>query len=185
MSEPRFKTLTPETMTPEQKPVAERIASGPRGGLRGPFNAMLRAPELAALQANLGENLRFKSFFSDRLKEFAIIIVGRHWTAQYEWYAHHKLALKAGVSPQVCDAIAEGKRPSGMTADEEAIYDFAMELLNTKQVSDRNFAAMKDKFGERGIAELIFLISHYTSVSMFLNVDKHPLPADGVPLKPL
>src|SRR5262244_3829431 len=140
MSEPRFTTLTSETMTVDQKRVADAIQSGPRGaGLRGPFNALLRSPELCDLVQRLGAFVRFGTSIPSKLNELAIIMAGRKWTAQYEFYAHRRLALEAGLSPAIADAVANGKRPDGMDADEAAVYDFASELLGTGQVSDANF----------------------------------------------
>jgi len=117
MSEPRFTTLTPETMTADQKRVADAIQSGPRGaGLRGPFNALLRSPELCDLVQRLGAFVRFGTSIPQRLNEVAIIMAGRKWTAQYEFYAHRRLALEAGLSP--ADAIAANQRPASMAKDE-------------------------------------------------------------------
>src|SRR5262252_3347515 len=102
MSEPRFTTLTPETMTADQKRVADAIQAGPRGaGLRGPFNALLRSPELCDLVQRVGAYVRFGSSIPPRLNEMAIIMAGRKWTAQYEFYAHRRLALEAGLSPAI------------------------------------------------------------------------------------
>jgi len=115
MSERRFKELTPETMTPEQKKAADAIQAGPRGaGLRGPFNALLRAPELCDLVQRVGAYVRYSSSIPARLNEMAIIMAGRKWTAQYEFYAHRRLAIDAGLKPAICDAIAAGTRPQGM-----------------------------------------------------------------------
>ena len=98
MSERRFKELTPETMTPEQKKVADAIQSGPRGaGLRGPFNALLRSPDLCDLVQRVGAYVRYSSCIPARLNEMAIIMAGRKWTAQYEFYAHRRLAIEAGL----------------------------------------------------------------------------------------
>src|SRR5215831_1293847 len=124
MSERRFKELTPETMTPEQKKAADAIQSGPRGaGLRGPFNALLRSPDLCDLVQRVGAYVRYSSSIPSRLNELAIIMAGRKWTAQYEFYAHRRLALEAGLKPEIADAIAKGTRPTGMDADEAAVYD--------------------------------------------------------------
>jgi len=185
MTEPRFKTLTLETMTPEQRRVAESIVKGPRGGMRGPFNALLRSPELADKAQRLGEHVRFKSSLAPRLKELAILMTGRHWTAQYEWYAHNLLAREAGLAATICDAIAEGKRPPGMDADETAVYEFCTELLRTTQVSDTTFAKARERFGEQGVIDLVGTCGYYSLVAMVLNVDRHPLPEGAVPLKAL
>jgi 4-carboxymuconolactone decarboxylase len=187
MSERRFKELTPATMTPEQKKVADSIQSGPRGaGLRGPFNALLRSPELCDLVQRVGAYVRYSSAIPARLNEMAIIMAGRKWTAQYEFYAHRKLAIEAGLTTEICDAIATRKRPAAMQDDEAAVYDFCSELLGTGQVSDGNYKQIADKFGERGVIDLIGAIGYYILVSMVLNVDGVPLPAgETPPLKPL
>ena len=149
MSERRFKELTPETMSAEQKKVADAIQSGPRGaGLRGPFNALLRSPEICDLVQRVGAYVRYSSAIPARLNEMAIIMAGRKWTAQYEFYAHRKLAIEAGLKTAICDAIATGKRPAAMQDDEAAVYDFCTELLGTGQVSDSNFKHIADRFGE-------------------------------------
>jgi len=183
MTEPRFKTLTPDTMTPEQRRVADAIVGGPRGGMRGPFNALLRSPDLADAAQKLGEYVRFKTSLAPRLKELAILVTARHWTAQYEWYAHNRLAREAGLDPNICDAIAEEKKHAGMPAEEAAVYDFCTELLTTTQVSDATFAVAREHFGEQGVIELTATCGYYSLVAMVLNVDRHPLPEGAVPLK--
>jgi 4-carboxymuconolactone decarboxylase len=183
---PRFKTLAPEEMTPDQRRVADAIASGPRGGLRGPFNALLRSPELADRAQKVGEYIRFNSSLPARLNEFAILITAREWGSEYEWYAHHPLALKGGLDPAIAQALAENSEPAGMKPDEAVVYRFCRELLQTHQVSDDTFRAATDAFGERGVIDLVGVTGYYGLVSMILNVDRHPLPA-GVapPLKPV
>jgi 4-carboxymuconolactone decarboxylase len=187
MSEQRFKTLTAETMTPEQRAAAAAIQSGPRGaGLRGPFNALLRSPELCDLVQRVGAYVRFKSVLPPALNEMAICMAGRKWTAQYEFYAHRRLALEAGLDAAIVDAIAAGKRPAKLSDDEASVYDFASELLGTGQVSDASHAGVQDRFGERGVIDLVGAIGYYSLVSMVLNVDRVPLPAGVEPLlKPL
>src|SRR5215510_8076596 len=139
-------------MTPEQRVMIEHVMTGPRGGSTdGPFNVQLRAPEMGDLGQQFGASTRFATSVPRKLYELAIIITARHWTAQFEWTAHHRGALQAGISPAVCDAIAEGRRPSSMPADEQAVYNFATELLDTKQVSDATFNAAKNLLGERGV----------------------------------
>ena len=180
MSDRRFEPLTVEAMTADQKRVADAIQAGPRGaGLRGPFSALLRSPELCDLVQRVGAHVRFGSSIPSKLNELAIIMAGRKWTAQYEFYAHRRLALEAGLSPAIADAVANGKRPDGMDADEAAVYDFASELLGTGQVSDANFARVRERWGERGVIDLIGAVGYYSLVSMVLNVDRVPLP-DGV-----
>ncbi len=182
----RFAPLSEATMTPDQKRVAQGIASGPRGSWqRGPFKALLRSPEIADRVQKVGEFVRFNSSMEPRLNELAIILCARKWTAQYEWYAHRKLAMDAGLKPEIADAIAEGKRPANMQADEAVVYDFAHQLLHTGQVSDAAFGAVKEKFGEQGVIDLIGAVGYYTIVSFVLNVDRVPLPPEATPLQAL
>lgn len=186
----RFKVLTLDEMTPAQREVADKIRSGPRASVSGsaansgnsvgsPFNVWLRSPESADPIQQLGSYIRFKSSLGPRLNEFAILITAREWTSQYEWYAHHRLALQAGLNPQVAQAVAEGKRPTGMQADEEIVYDFSRELHQTRRVSDATYARALQQFGERGVMDLIAVNGYYTLVSMTLNVDRTPIPNGG------
>jgi len=182
----RFKPLTYEEMTPAQKTMVEHLFAGPRAGANGPFNVLLRSPEMGDIAQQFGASMRFNSSMPRKLNEMAIIITARYWTSQYEWYAHHRAALDAGLSPAIADAIAAGRRPMGMQKDEEAVYIFCTELLHTKQVSDATFKMTKDAFGEKGVVDLIGVMSWYQMVSMLLNTDRYPLP-DGVQpeLKPI
>ena len=177
----RFKPLTWDTMTPEQQAMAEHLLSGERGGMNGPFNVMLRSPEMGDLAQKLGAQLRFHTAIPNRLNEMAILMTARFWTSQYEWASHRRNALKAGLNPAVIDAIAAGKRPDSMKPDEEAIYNFSSELLNTRQVSDASFKGVVDKFGERGAVDLTGVMGYYCIVSMMLNIDRYPLPEGDKP----
>ena len=175
---PRFKPLAGGEMTEAQKKVYDAIAGGPRGSVRGPFNALLRSPELADRVQKLGEYLRFDSSLPRHLNELAILVTARYWSAQYEWYAHAKLAAQAGLASDVIAGISNGKRPEKMTSDEVAIYDFCIELHERKAVSDSAYRAVLERFSERGVVDLIGVSGYYTLVSMLLNVDRHPLPAN-------
>jgi 4-carboxymuconolactone decarboxylase len=182
----RFKPLSYDTMTPEQKTLINSILSGPRTSLDGPFNVLLRSPEMGDLAQKFGAQMRYHSSLPPRLNEFVILITARHWTAQFEWQANHKIALTAGLSPAVIDALAAGKRPAPMQPDEEAVYNFCTEVLSTKQASDAAFQAAVEKFGERGVVDMLGVVGYYQFVSMLLNVDRYPLPEGAQPeLKPL
>ena len=182
----RFKPLTYDEMTAAQKTMVEHLLAGPRGGVTGPFNVLLRSPEIGDLGQEFGASTRFKSSLPQRLYELAILVTARHWTAQYEWQAHHRSALQAGLSAAICDAIAAGRRPVSMQKDEEAVYNFVSELLNTKQVSDTAFAAAKNVFGEKGVVDIIAVTGWYSTVSMMLNVDQYPVLDGTQPeLKPI
>src|SRR3984957_12810176 len=180
----RFPPLKIDAMTPDQRRVAEAITSGPRGGLGGPFQAWLRSPELADRLQKVGEYLRFSSAVPRRLNELAILITARAWDAQYEWYAHHRLALEAGLDPAVAADIAAGRRPAAMQADEAVVYDFCTELRATRRVGDETLARAVSLLGEAGMIDLIAVSGYYDIVSMTLNVAEVPVP-DGLedPLK--
>jgi len=182
----RFKPLEYDHMTPAQKTMVDHLLEGERGGTGGPFNVTLRSPEMGDLAQNLGAYLRFHSSLPRKLNEFAIIMTGRYLTSQYEFYAHRPLAIQAGLSESIVNAVAEGKHPASMQPDEEAVYNFCQELLNKKQVSDPTYKAAVDLFGERGVVDLIAVTGYYHFVSFMLNVDRYPLPGGAAPpLKPL
>jgi 4-carboxymuconolactone decarboxylase len=167
-------------MSAAQREAYRAIVSGPRGGARGPFNALLRSPELADHVQKLGAYVRFKTSLPQKLNELAILVTARYWTAQFEWYAHAQLAEKAGLSVDVISELSRGERPKNLSKEETAIYNFTKELHEKKEVSDATFAAVKDLFGERGVMDLIGACGYYTLVSMVLNVERQPLP-DGKP----
>ncbi len=187
MSETRFPPLTHETMTEEQRAVVDAIQSGPRGaGLRGPFNALLRSPTLCDLVQRVGGYVRFGSSIPAPLNELAICMAGRKWGAQYEFYAHRRLGIDAGLNPSILGAIAVGQRPAEMTGDETMVYQFVTDLLSTGAVTDPRYGAVLDRFGERGIMDLVAAVGYYSLVSMVLNVAQVPLPeGEAAPLKPL
>jgi 4-carboxymuconolactone decarboxylase len=182
----RFKPLTYEQLTSEQKVLIDHVLAGERAAVTGPYNVLLRSPEMGDLAQAFGAQVRFHSSIPRKLNEFAILIAARFWNSQYEWYSHHRDGLKYGLNPALIDSLATGRRPVPMEADEEVIYNFSTELLQTKQVSDATFKAIVGRFGERGAVDLIGTIGFYNMVSMLLNVDRYPLP-DGVKpeLKPL
>ena len=182
----RFKPLTYNEMTPEQKTMVDHMLAGERGGMGGPFNVLLRSPEMGDLGQQLGARMRFHSALPGNVRETVIILTARWWMAQYEWNAHKNAALQNGVSQAIVDAIAAGKRPAGMPAEMEIAYNLIDELLTTHQVTDSTFKAARDMFGERGVVDLIGVMGWYHTVSMLLNTDRYPLPDGAQPeLKPL
>jgi 4-carboxymuconolactone decarboxylase len=182
----RFKPLTYAELDPQQKKLADDVLAGDRGTLNGPYNVFLRSPEMGNLAQRFGDYTRFHSAVPKKLNEFAIIITARYWNSQYEWSAHRKYAADAGLSEDTIQAVATGKRPTAMQPDEEVVYNFCTELLDTKQVSDKTFDVTKSKLGEKGLVDLIAVMGYYHLVAMTLNVDRYPLPAGAKPeLKPL
>jgi len=177
----RFNLLTEATMTSRQREAYEGIVSGPRKGAVGPFNALLRSPDVADRVQRVGEYVRFQTTIPAPLNELAILITGRFWNAQFEFWAHSRLARTAGLPDAIIDAVAEGRRPSPMSGDERIVYDFCTEMLRDKAVSDAAFKAVVGRFGEQGVIDLIAASGYYSIVSMVLNVDRHPLPAGERP----
>jgi 4-carboxymuconolactone decarboxylase len=188
----RFKLIPVANLTADQRKLFDAIRSGPRaklanssaanpGPLGGPFNVWLRSPGIGDCVQRLGEEIRFRSSLPAKLNEMAIMVTARFWTSQYEWHAHCKLALEAGLDPAIAKDIAEGRRPANMDADEALIYDFSRELHETHGVEDATYQRALERFGERGVFDLIAVNGFYSLVSMCLNVDRTPLP-EGVPL---
>lgn len=175
-SRERLAPLKPEQMTDAQRKAAEELAAGPRGSVRGPFNVLLRSPELMSPLQKVGEYLRFRCALDRRIAEFATLIAAREWTQLYEWSAHHPLALKAGLKPEIAQAVAEGRRPSGMAQDEEALYDLLTEIFRNKSVSDATYTRAIDVFGEQGVVELVTLAGYYATLGMLMNTARTPLP---------
>jgi len=182
----RIKPLTVDQLTtPEQKLMVEELLASGRGS-EGSFNFLLRRPEVGRVAQKLGVQLRAHTSLPKPIFELGVLMTLRYWTAQFEWWIHHKVALKAGLSPAIIDSIGIGKRPASMQPDQVAVYNFSDELLRTRQVSDATFKAVVDKFGERGVVDLTSLIGYYSMVSAMMNVDRYPLPVGEKPeLKPL
>jgi molybdate transport system substrate-binding protein len=182
----RFKPLKYDEMTPEQKTMIDHLLAGERQGARGPFNVLLRSPEVGDLAQQFGGSMRFHTALPKDVSETIIIMTGRFWMAQYEWTAHKAAALQNGVKPAIVDAIATGKRPTEMSPEMEVAYNFIDELLTTHQVTDATFKAAKDTYGEKGVVDMLGLSGWYCLVSMMLNVDRYPLGQGVLPeLKPL
>lgn len=173
----RMPAIPKDKMTEAQKKALEEVMAtrGP-GGAEGPFVPMLRSPELMNRLQNVGEYVRFHNSIGTKLTEFVILLTARQWTQQYEYDAHQPLALKAGLNQEVISAITEGRRPTGMAADEEIVYDFCTELRQNHSVSDATYARAAGKFGEQGVVDMTGLVGYYTTLAMIMNVARSPLP---------
>jgi 4-carboxymuconolactone decarboxylase len=121
----------------------------------------------------MGDYLRYKSAIGNTLSELAILLTAREWTQDYEWSVHYPIALKAGIRPGIADAIADGRRPMALSADEEIVYDYAMELLKNKQVSNATFERAKVRFGARGVVDMTGIVGYYSFLAMQLNVAQY------------
>ena len=176
----RMPPLPKEQLTDEQtQALAEFVAA--RGQPTGPWNVLLRSPELMKRTRGLSDYLRFESVLPGYLREFAILMTARQWGQNYEWNAHFPLAIDEGFSAEMAQAIAEGRRPDGMLEDEEIFYDFVLELQRNHSVSDAMYARAVERFGEQGVVETVSLVGYYTMISMILNTARTPLPADAKP----
>ena len=182
----RFPQLTLEELTAQQRPLGEDILKVSSVGLSGPYNPLLRSPELGTRMFKLLDYLRFNTSVPRRLNEFAILIQARLWTSQVEWYAHYPLALKAGLAESVADDLKAGRRPSGMMPDEALVYDLCTELSTQHRVSDATFARAKTLLTDQQIVDLIAVSGTYVTVAMLLNAGEEPVPAGKEPpLAPL
>ena len=187
----RMPMIPEDKMTAAQRQAAQELTAGPRGEVKGPFVAFIRSPELMRRVQKVGEYIRFVCPLDKRLNEFAAIIGARAWSQQFEWWAHYRQALEAGLKREIADAVAEGRRPAGMAEDEEIVYDTLTELINTKGLSDATYARAVAKFGEPGLVDLISIVGYYTLLAMVMNVartgvgDGKPLPLPALPLRAL
>ncbi len=176
----RVSDLSREDMNEEQGRVADEIAAGPRGGLRGPFPAWLRSPTLADRAQKLGEFCRFNTSLEPRLSELAILVTARHWTAQYEWYAHAKIAREAGVADEIIEAIRNRETPEIADPDEALVYSLASEYYASHRVGAETYAQAVERLDEHGVVELVGVMGYYGLVAMTLNVFEMELP-EGEP----
>src|ERR1700689_2787117 len=175
----RMPEMTLETMTPAQRTIAEAIMSGPRGRMSGPFNAWLRNPILADRLQKVGEYVRFNTSLDKRVNEMGILMPAQAWSAQYQWYAHAPLALKAGLDPKVLAAIGTGRKPENMKDDEAIVWEFTTQLRRDHSVDDAIYARALEKFGEAGFIDLGGVNGYYEWVSMTLNVARVKPPAEA------
>lgn len=176
---PRLPQLADDQLTARQREVRDAILSGPRGKLTldGPFAAFIHAPEYGDLAQQLGAHCRFRTVLPARLSELAILTTARQWRAQYEWYAHAKLAARAGVKPQTIEDIRAGRRPERAPNDERAVYDFVTELYRSKRVGNATYKRMHALLGDAGMVEFAGILGYYALISMTLNVFRLDVPA--------
>jgi 4-carboxymuconolactone decarboxylase len=179
----RMPQIPADKMTPQQTAAAQEFESGRGYSVRGPFAVMLRSPEVMLRAKAMGDYLRFRNVLPKHVSEMAILVTARAWTQQYEWSYHHGFALEAGLAPHIADAIADGRRPDDMGEEVAAAYDFAMELLQTKRVSDATYARAQRCFGEQGIIDLVGVCGYYSFLAMMMNVAR--TPADKSDVAPL
>jgi 4-carboxymuconolactone decarboxylase len=176
--EPRFPQLTMDQLDEKQKPLGEQIMKVSSVGLGGPYNPMIRSPVLGQRLYDLFYYLRWQTSVPTRLNEFAILIIGRQWRSQVEWFAHAPIAAKAGLSADIIAELKQNKRPSKMADDEALVYDFVTELTTTQKVSDDTFARAKKIFSDQQIVDLTAVAGNYVMVAMILAMAEQSVPPD-------
>ena len=179
--ERRFPQLTMDQLDEDQKPLGEQIVKVSSIGIAGPYNSMLRSPVLGQRLFDLFHYLRWETSVPIRLIEFAILIIGRQWRSQVEWYAHAPLAAKAGLSPEIISELKAGKRLSNMAEDEAVVYDFVTELTTAKKVSDPTFARASKGFNDQQIVDLTAVSGNYVMVAMMLAMAEETVPPGKEP----
>ena len=177
----RYRDIAVSEMNPAQQRVHDQIVAGKRGRFGGPFQILIRAPEICEYASKLGEHLRWGTSLPDRLSELAIIVTARFWRAQYEWYAHAPLAEKAGVPAAAVEMIRTGGTPVFTEKDEALVYRICNEIYHTQRLSDASFAEAVKALGEHGLVEIIAIIGYYTLIGNTLNVFQVGLPAGTPP----
>ena len=175
----RLPTIPPAQYTDDQKKAAEDFVAARKVPVFGPFEPLMHSPQVMSQARSMGDYLRYNSAVGNTLSELAILITAREWSQDYEWYVHHPIALKMGVKPEIAAAIAEGRRPVGMSEDEEIVYDFSTELHRNKRVSDRTFERAEKRFGKKGVVDLTGINAYYALLAMQLNVAQYQMPKDG------
>ncbi|MHB2210648.1 carboxymuconolactone decarboxylase family protein [Methylobacterium sp. CM6257] len=175
----RMPEIPAERLSAAQAEAAAAFAAERGVPVFGPFVPLLRSPELMLCASRMGLYLRYGSALPLRISEFAILIVAREWSQPVEWAIHHPIALKAGVAPETAQALAEGRRPDTMSADEALAYAFSTELMRNRAVSDATYAAVVAHFGEQGAIDLTGINGYYALLAMTMNVARTALPEEA------
>ena len=182
----RLTQLRYEELKPEDRPLADAILKVSSAGLGGPYNALLRSPDMARRCFDLLDYLRFKTSVDKRLNEFAILIQARIANAQYEWWAHEAIARRAGLSDAVMRELQLCQRPSSMQDDERLVYDYCTQLTLNHRVSDALWQEAVTSMGEQALMDLTVLSGTYVMVSMLLNATQIAIPGGAaLPLEVL
>jgi 4-carboxymuconolactone decarboxylase len=177
----RMPPIPESQQTEAQKQAIAEFTAARKTGISGPFVPLLRSPEVMNRARAMGDYLRFNSVLPPRLSEFAILITARYWTQNYEWDAHSQLALQGGLSADIIKAIADGRRPDKMAADEEVLYTFCDELHRNQSISDATYARAVSTFGEQGVIDIVGISGYYTLLAMVLNTARTAVPPGHTP----
>lgn len=169
----RLPTIPPDQYTTEQKKASEEFKAARKVPVFGPFEPMMYSPDVMNLARSMGDYLRYHSSIGNTLSELVILLTARKWSQDYEWSVHYPIALKAGISKGTADAVADGRRPTGMSADEEIVYDFTTELLENKRVSDSTFDRAEQRLGKKGTVDMAAIAGYYGFLAMELNMARY------------
>jgi len=179
----RMPPIPPEKYDATQKKAADDFQVARKGPVFGPFSVLMRSPDLMTANRIFGDYLRLKPSIGNKLSELIILTTAREWTQDYEWYVHAPIAFKQGITQEIIDAIAEGRRPPGMNEDQEICYDFTTELIRNKRVSDATYDRALKRFGEIGVLDISGIGGYYTLLAMEMNTTRMPIPANGKHLR--
>lgn len=176
----RIQPIPPEEMTAEQKAVHDQIA-GQRsvGQVRGPFAVGLHAPDIGGRIGDMVNHLLSDTRIPHNLKELAIIVIARQYTAQYEWFIHAPRAVRVGVSEDVVEAVRTSQRPAFNDEDEALVYDVTMDMVENRTLSQDLYDRAVNRFGEPAMVELVALIGFYIMIAAFLNAFDVDAPEGG------
>jgi 4-carboxymuconolactone decarboxylase len=178
-AEERVPTIPPAQYTEEQKHAAADFKRARKIPVFGPFEPLMYSPQVMSQARAMGDYLRYRSALGNTLSELVILVTAHEWAQNYEWSVHYPIALKAGIRKEVADDIAVGRRPTAMSPDEETVFNFASELLSSKQVSDATFERAKSRLGMKGVVDMTGIVGYYTFLAMQLNVAQYPVAVDG------
>ena len=182
LAQTRLPTIAPSDYTDAQKKAAEEFVAARKVPVFGPFEPLMYSPEVMSQARAMGDYLRYKSGIGNTLSELVILVTAREWSQDYEWFVHAPIAAKAGIKAEIIAAIRDGRRPVGMSDDEEMVYDVSTELHRNKRVSDAAYARAEKRFGKPAMVDLIGINAYYTLLAMQLNAARYAMPKDGVAL---
>lgn len=189
----RLPIIHPKDFTPAQQRIFDSITGGKRsavsstgspltaeGGLRGPFNALLYSPVIGDAVQRVGEAVRFEGTLPPQLRELAILTVAAEWQANFEWWAHERIARDIGLAEAVIDGIKAGALPADAEASQQLVYRCARELITQHRLTDEHYAAAVALLGQAAVVELVLLLGYYTLIAMTLNTFEVALPEGEV-----
>jgi 4-carboxymuconolactone decarboxylase len=179
LAQQRLPTIPPDQYTADQKKAADEFLATRKVPVFGPFEPMMHSPEVMNMARAMGEYLRYHSAIGNTLSELVILITARDWSQDYEWHVHYPIALKAGIAKDIADAIADGRRPNGMSTDEEIVYDFTTELQKNKRVSESTFNRAEQRFGKKGVVDMTGISGYYIFLAMQLNMARYEFSGAG------